>query len=486
MHTAPSHQPPRPLVAAGSPLPETHTSGSPGADTAGSLLWIKDPAGIHTSSRRSVDASRGLVVNTRTGAIVELVAAGVEPTRHDRVLDASAHVVLPGLINTHHHFYQTLTRAWAPVADAELFPWLQGLYPVWARLTPDALESAVTVAIAELLLSGCTTAADHHYVFPAGLEESVDIEADVVQRLGARAMLTRGSMSLGQDDGGLPPQSTVQDHDAILEDSRRVVETFHQRDEAARIRIGLAPCSPFSVTRELMRDTAQLASELDVRLHTHLAETIDEEDFCRERFGLRTVDYLESVGWLSSRTWLGHAIHLDDSEVARLGAASVGVAHCATSNMRLGSGTCRALELEEAGSPVGLGVDGSASNDGSNMIEEVRAALNIQRLAAGPARVPVARALNWATRGSAAALGWEGIGVLEPGAWADLAMFTLDELRFAGAHDPVAALVLCGAHRADRVMVDGRWVMEDGALAGQDLERIIARQREQARLLMRG
>lgn len=451
----------------------------------GTLLWIKDPAGIHTSSRENTEASRGLVVDTGTGVITEMVGAGSEPTRYDRVFDAAAHVVLPGLINTHHHFYQTLTRAWAPVADAELFPWLQGLYPVWARLTPDALESAVTVAVAELLLSGCTTAADHHYVFPAGMEESVDIEVDVVQRLGARAMLTRGSMSLGQDDGGLPPQSTVQDHDTILADSQRVVEKYHQRGEDARIRVALAPCSPFSVTRELMRDTAALATDLDVGLHTHLAETIDEEDFCRERFGLRTVDYLESVGWLSSRTWLGHAIHLDDSEIARLGEAGVGVAHCATSNMRLGSGTCRALELEEAGSPVGLGVDGSASNDGSNMIEEVRAALNIQRLSAGPSRVPVSRALNWATCGSAGALGWDNIGVLEPGARADLVMFTRDELRFAGSHDPVASLVLCGAHRADRVMVDGRWVVEGGSLPGVDLERVIARQGEQARLLMR-
>ena len=450
-----------------------------------SLLWVKDPAGIHTASSHNADASRGVVVNTDTGIITEIVGAGAEPSRYHRIFDAAAHVVLPGLINTHHHFYQTLTRAWGPVADAELFPWLQGLYPVWARLTPDALESAVTVAVAELLLSGCTTAADHHYVFPAGLEESVDIEVDVVQRLGARAMLTRGSMSLGRDEGGLPPQCTVQDHDTILADSQRVVERYHQRGEDARIRVALAPCSPFSVTRELMRDTAALAADLDVRLHTHLAETIDEEDFCRERFGLRTVDYLESVDWLSSRTWLGHAIHLDDSEIKRLGTAGVGVAHCATSNMRLGSGTCRALELEAAGSPVGLGVDGSASNDGSNMIEEVRAALNIQRLAAGPSQVPVSRALNWATRGSARALGWEGIGVLEPGARADLAMFTRDELRFAGSHDPVASLVLCGAHRVDRVMVDGRWVVEDGTLPGVDLERIMARQDEQSRLLMR-
>lgn len=453
---------------------------------SGALLWVKNPAGIHTSSAEGTDAGGGLVVDTEAGVVTELVPARSRPACFDRVFDASAHVVIPGLVNTHHHFYQTLTRAWGPAADVELFPWLQNLYPVWAGLTPEALESAVTVAVSELLLSGCTTAADHHYLFPSGMEEAIDIEVDVVRRLGARAMLTRGSMSLGQRDGGLPPQAAVQGHDAILEDSRRVVERYHERTDDARIRIALAPCSPFSVTRELMRDTADLAAELDVRLHTHLAETSDEEDFCRERFGLRTVDYLESVEWLNSRTWLGHAIHLDDSEVRRLGAAGVGVAHCPTSNMRLGSGICRALELEEAGSPVGLGVDGSASNDGSNMIEEVRAALNLQRLAAGPARVPVARALNWATRGSAGALDWGGIGTLEPGGRADLAMFTRDELRFAGSHDPVLSLVLCGGHRADRVMVGGRWVVVDGAVPGQDLERLMVRQQELSERLVSG
>ncbi|MGO2516292.1 MAG: amidohydrolase family protein, partial [Corynebacterium variabile] len=257
------------------------------------------------------DARGGLVVEG--GVIVELVAAGAQPSAPvDETFDASQHVLTPGLINTHHHFYQTLTRAWGPVADAPLFPWLQRLYPVWARLTPRDHELATTVALAELLLSGCTTAADHHYVFPDGLDDAIDLQVAAVRRLGMRATLTRGSMTLGQDDGGLPPQSVVQDLDTILADSRRLVDTYHERGAGAQVQIAFAPCSPFSVTTDAMRESAALAEELDVRLHTHLAETIDEEDFCRERFGMRTVDYLESVGWLTDRAWLGHGIHLDD------------------------------------------------------------------------------------------------------------------------------------------------------------------------------
>ena len=367
------------------------------------------------------------------------------------MFDAGRHVVLPGLINTHHHFYQTLTRAWAPVVNTPLFPWLTNLYPVWARLTPRDLELATTVALAELLLSGCTTAADHHYLFPAGMENAIDVQVEVARRLGVRVLLTRGSMTLGERDGGLPPQSTVQDPDVILADSERLITTYHERGPGAMVQIGLAPCSPFSVTREIMRDTAALAEQHDVRLHTHLAETIDEEDFCREMFGLRTVDYLESVGWLSSRTWLGHGIHFDDAEIARLGAAGTGVAHCPSSNMRLASGIARTVELEAAGVPVGIGVDGSASNDASNMILEARQALYLQRLRYGAEQVTPERALTWATAGSARVLGRDDVGTIAVGQQADLALFTLDDLRFSGSHDPLSALLLCGADRADRV-----------------------------------
>ncbi|MGX5694632.1 8-oxoguanine deaminase [Agromyces soli] len=447
-------------------------------------IWIKNPQAVFTATNGPAPAG-GIVV--ADGVIVELLEAGGSPASPvDEVFDASNHVVLPGLINTHHHFYQTLTRAWAPAANAKLFPWLQHLYPVWARLTPERLDLAVTVALAELLLSGCTTAADHHYVFPDGLDDAIDIEVEAVRRLGMRATLTRGSMTLGEKDGGLPPQSVVQDADTILADSERLIGRYHSTAADADVQLALAPCSPFSVTREIMSDSAELAAKHGVKLHTHLAETLDEEDFCRERFGLRTVDYLESVGWLGPQSWLGHGIHFDDDEIARLGAAGTGVAHCPTSNMRLASGIARAVELEDAGAPVGLGVDGSASNDASNMILEARQALYLQRLRYG-ADLPVDRALGWATLGSARVLGREAqIGSIELGKQADLAMFTLDELRFSGSHDPIAALLLCGADRADRVMVGGAWRVVDGEIPGLDLGELISRHSAAAKRMLVG
>ena len=402
--------------------------------------------------------------------------AGGEGPADAEVFDASRHVVTPGLINTHHHAYQTLTRAHPAALNQELFGWLGALYPVWARLTPEALESGVTVAFAELLLSGCTATVDHHYVFPRGLENAVDIAVGVARRLGIRAHLTRGSMNLSRRDGGLPPDSVVQDRDTILADCERVVAAFHERGEEARVRIALAPCSPFTVTPELMRDTAELAEKLDVRLHTHLAETADEGAFCAERFGCRPLDYLERQGWLTSRTWLAHGVHFSPAEWPRLAAAGVSVAHCACSNQMLGSGHCPVCDLEAAGVSVGLGVDGSASNNSSNMVAEVRAAFLLQRGRYGVARVTHLDALRWATEGGAACLGRPELGRIAVGAQADFALFTLDEPRFAGAGDPVAALVLCGAQRADRVMVGGRWVVEDGAIPGLNLPELLRRQ----------
>nr|WP_314493787.1 8-oxoguanine deaminase [uncultured Pseudomonas sp.] len=443
--------------------------------------WLKTPLAIFTANDH--DARGGLVIEG--GRISELVPLGQRPAQPcEQVFDAREHVVLPGLINTHHHFYQTLTRAWAPVVNQPLFPWLKTLYPVWARLTPKSLALASEVALAELLLSGCTTAADHHYLFPQGLEEAIDVQIEAVHKLGMRAMLTRGSMSLGEAEGGLPPQQTVQQGEVILEDSRRLIRSYHQRGAGATIQIALAPCSPFSVTPEIMRASAEMADELDVRLHTHLAETLDEEAFCLQRFGLRTVDYLDSVGWLGPRTWLAHGIHFEADEIARLGAAGTGICHCPSSNMRLASGICPTVALEEAGAPIGLGVDGSASNDASNLILEARQALYLQRLRYGAEAITPQRVLGWATRGSASLLGRDDIGSLAVGKQADLALFRLDELRFSGSHDPLSALLLCGADRADRVMVGGHWRVVDGQVQGLDLQGLIADHRQAAKRLV--
>lgn len=447
-----------------------------------STLWIKNPLAIFTANAQ--DARGGVLIEN--GQIVELVAGGQQPTLpYDQFFDASNTVILPGLINSHHHFYQTLTRAWAPVVNAPLFPWLKTLYPVWAKLQPEQLHLATQVALSELLLSGCTFAADHHYLFPAQLTDAIDIQVAASQEIGLRVMLTRGSMSLGTDAGGLPPQHTVQQMDTILQDSERLVQQYHQRNADAMVNIALAPCSPFSVTQEIMHESAQLAEQLDVRLHTHLAETLDEEAFCLEKFGMRTVDYLESVGWLNARTWLAHGIHFNADEIQRLGQAEVGICHCPHSNMRLASGICPTLDLSAAGAHIGLGVDGSASGDASNLLLEARQAMYLQRLKYGAELITPELALSWATRGSAKILGREQhLGQIAAGYQADLAFYSLDDIRFSGTHDPIAALLLCGADRAQHVMVQGKWVVKDGELTTLDLEALTAKHRAAAKQLL--
>src|SRR5271157_4409005 len=429
--------------------------------------WIKDPLAIFAEG-----AERGIVVEGRR--IAALVRPGETPERFDAVFDASRHVVLPGLINTHHHFYQTLTRAHPQAINKTLFPWLTALYPIWARLKPNHLRLAARLALTELLMSGCTTAADHHYLYPRGLENAVDIEVEEARLLGMRMTVSRGSMNLSVKDGGLPPDSVVQDEDTILADSERVLKLFHDAKPGAQIRVALAPCSPFSISKTLMSESARLAERHDCQLHTHLCETDDEERFCLATYGLRPVDLLEETGWMSSRVWLAHGIHFNPHEIARLGKAGVGVSHCAASNMVLASGICRTCELEAAGSAVGLGVDGSASNDSSNMMEAVRHALMVGRLRYGADKITHRDVLRWGTEGSARCLGRSDIGRIAEGYEADLALFKLDEPRFSGAHDPLAALVLCGAHRADRVMVAGEWRVVDGAPVGLDLDALIA------------
>jgi len=444
-------------------------------------LWIKNPLSVFTANQQ--DASNGIVI--RNGVIVELVAQDAKPQSViDQVFDASRHVLLPGLVNIHHHLYQTLTRAFPPALNKRLFPWLQTLYPVWAKLQPDMLHAATELGLAELMLSGCTTVADHHYLFPQALTEAIDIQVSAVEKIGNRVMLTRGSMSLGQDDGGLPPQSTVQTDAEILDDCQRVIRQFHQAGEGAMVQLALAPCSPFSVTTELMKETANLARANSVRLHTHLAETEDENDFCLQTFGLRPLDYLESVDWLAGDVWLAHGIHFNDEEIQRLGKAQTGIAHCPSSNMVLASGICRTKELQKAGAHVGLGVDGSASNDGSNMIQEVRQALLINRLRYQADEVTHQDALYWATKGSAQVLGRNDIGELAIGKQADIALFNLDAPRFSGSHDPLAALILCGAHTADYVMVAGQWKVEQGKLLKSDIDEIQIRHRESAAKLV--
>ena len=427
-------------------------------------LWIKSPLAILADN-----AAGGIIIDG--SRIVELVPAGVTP-RFDEIFDASRHVVIPGLINTHHHFYQTLTRAHPQAINKELFPWLKALYPIWARLNPEAFRLATRLALTELMMSGVTCSSDHHYVFPAGLEDAMDIQAEEARALGMRMTLNRGSMNLSQKDGGLPPDSVVQDHDTILKDCERAIKAHHETGDESLIEVALAPCSPFSVTRELMRDTAALAKQCGCRLHTHLAETHDEDRFCVETFGQRPLDYLEDCGWLHDKTWLAHGIHFDDGEIVRLGKAGVGVSHCPTSNMVLASGHCRTLELEAAGVAVGLGVDGSASNDNSNLMEGVRHALMMNRLIYGAEKVTHFDAFRWATEGSARCLGRAALGKIAPGYQADLAMFTLEELRFSGAGDPLAALVLCGAHRADRVMIRGSWTVKDADPVGIDVAQL--------------
>jgi len=433
------------------------------------VLWIKNPLAILAEG-----AGGGLVVDD--GRIVELVPSGSQPTAQPaEVFDASDRVVLPGLINTHHHFFQTLTRAHPKAINKELFPWLQTLYPIWARsVKPDAFRLATRLALTELLMSGCTTVSDHHYLYPDGLEDAMDIQAEEAGRLGMRMILNRGSMSVSVKDGGLPPDSVVQDEDAILADCERVLSTYHDASEGSFLQVALAPCSPFTISKSLMRQTAELAHRHDCRLHTHLGETIDEDKYCLAHFKCRPVDFLEETGWLNERVWLAHGIHFNDDEVGRLGAHKVGICHCPTSNMVLASGQCRTKELEEAGSPVGLGVDGSASNDNSNLMEGVRHALMINRLTYSAADITHFDAFRWATEGSAACLGRSDIGEISVGKQADLSFYSLEDLRFSGAGDPLAALVLCGAYEADRVMIAGEWKIVDCMPVHMDIARLRA------------
>jgi len=399
------------------------------------------------------------------------------PDTADEVVDLSGHVVLPGLVNTHHHLYQTLTRVVPGVQDAGLFDWLTTLYPIWGRMTPDHVRVATTLGLAELALSGCTTAFDHHYLWPNG--SRLDDQVEGAQPVGIRFHASRGSMSLGESDGGLPPDSVVEDEDHIIEDTARVVAAFHDPGPGAMLRVVVAPCSPFSVTTDLMRRSAELARELGVGLHTHLAETADEEAYCLDRFGAGPVDYAASVGWEGEDVWYAHAVHVDPETVGRMAAAGTGVAHCPTSNMRLASGIAPVAQYLGAGVPVGLGVDGSASNDSSQMLTEVRQALLLARLATAPGvgageQMAARSALAMATTGGAEVLGRDDVGRLAPGMAADMVAVDLDRVEYAGAlHDPLAAVVFCGVGRVDHSWVGGQRVVDRRRLVGIDEDELV-------------
>ena len=409
------------------------------------------------------------------------IPAGMETA--DRIITATDKVVLPGLINTHHHLYQTLTRAMAP--DSRLFPWLQTLYPIWARMDGEAIYTSALVGMAELILSGCTTASDHLYLFPNG--SKLDDEIRAAQELGFRFHAARGSMSLGESDGGLPPDSVVETEEAILRDCRRVIEQFHDPDPFAMIRVVVAPCSPFSVTGDLMRESARLARSYGVTMHTHLAETKDEEAFCLEKFGYRPAAYAEQLEWVGDDVWWAHSIHVNDEEIGLMARTHTGAAHCPCSNMRLASGIAPVRQWLDSGVRVGLGVDGSASNDGSHMLNEARQALLLQRVLGGATNLATREALWLGTRGGAQVLKRDDIGQLAVGKAADFIAFDLNQLAYAGAqHDPMAALVFCAPQQVDLSVINGRIIVEDGELHTADLRPIIERHNRISHQLING
>jgi cytosine/adenosine deaminase-related metal-dependent hydrolase len=424
--------------------------------------------------------------------LVEALGGGAPPAA-DEVVDLGGAVVTPGLVNTHHHLYQTLTRARAQ--EATLFEWLRELYPVWAQIDAESEYAAARTGLAELALSGCTTVFDHHYVFPRGRSGLWEAEVRAAGELGVRIVASRGSMDLGVSDGGLPPDSLVESIDEILADTERLAGL---QDEDGMVQLAVAPCSPFSVTKELMRESAELARRLGLRLHTHLAETVEEDEYCQELFGCRPVEYLEELGWIAGDVWCAHCVHLSAADVGVFGRAGVGVAHCPTSNLRLGAGVAPVQELVAAGAPVGLGVDGSASNERSDLFFEVKQALLVARGRGGPnglwpgdagfagvapsPRAMTAReALRLGTRGGATVLGRDDIGQLAPGKRADIAVWRTDGLELGGAEtDPVAGLVFSAPHRVDRLYVGGEEVVRDGHLVRADEEAIAREHRRQA------
>jgi 8-oxoguanine deaminase len=418
--------------------------------------------------------------------IEQIGPAEVLPQQVDQVIDARNMVILPGLVNTHHHFYQTLTRNLPAAQDATLFAWLRTHYPIWARLTPEAIYVSTKVAIAELMLSGCTTSSDHCYLWPNGAR--LDDQVQAASEMGLRFHAARGSMSVGESRGGLPPDSVVEDEDAILRDSQRVIEAYHDVSRYAMLRVVLAPCSPFSVSPELMRQSAEMARAYSVHLHTHLAETRDEADYCVATYGRTPVELAEDLGWTGADVWHAHMVHPGADEILRLGQTRTGVAHCPSSNMRLASGIAPVRAMRQAGMRVGLGVDGSASNDGSHMLAEARQALLLHRVMGDPAGMTAREALWLATRGGASVLGRDDIGCLAPGMAADFIGYRLDSLWLAGGavHDPLASLLFCHPPTVDLSVINGQVRIQNGLLMDVDLPTLIEQHNRLAVKLVRG
>lgn len=434
----------------------------------------------------TMDAGRREIA--RGGLYVEdnrIVAVGTSdtlPATADEVLDLTGHVVIPGLVNTHHHMYQSLTRAIPAAQDGELFNWLTNLYPVWANLTPEMIRVSTQTAMAELLLSGCTTSSDHLYIYPNGCKLDHSIEA--AAEIGMRFHASRGSMSVGQSQGGLPPDRVVEREDDILKDTQRLIETYHDEGRYAMLRVVVAPCSPFSVSRDLMRESASMARHYGVSLHTHLAENVNDIAYSREKFGMTPAEYAQDLGWVGHDVWHAHCVQLDDAGIALFAKTGTGVAHCPCSNMRLASGIAPIRRMRDAGVPVGLGVDGSASNDAASMINEARQALLLQRVGFGPSAMTAREALEIATVGGARVLGRDDIGVLAAGMAADFVAFDTRGVGMAGGlHDPVAALVFCNPGQAAYSVVNGRVVVREGHLATLDLPSLVTRHNALARQL---
>jgi cytosine/adenosine deaminase-related metal-dependent hydrolase len=409
--------------------------------------------------------------------LVEAVGDGDRPAA-DEAVDLGGALVTPGLVNTHHHLYQTLTRARAQ--QGTLFEWLRELYPVWAGIDAEAEYAAARTGLAELALSGCTTVFDHHYVFPRGVTGLIEAEVRAARELGVRIVASRGSMDLGESDGGLPPDALVEELDAVLSDTERLVAELHEPGPGARVQLAVAPCSPFSVTRRLLEESAELARRLGLPLHTHLAETVEEDAYCLELYGCRPVEYLAELGWLGEDVWCAHCVHLSADDIASFAHEGVGVAHCPTSNLRLGAGVAPVRDLLDAGVRVGLGVDGSASNERGDLGLEVKQALLVARGRGGPAAMTAREALRIGTRGSAAVLRRDDIGSIEAGRCADLAVWRTDGLQLGGADDLVAGWVFSGPHRVDRLIVGGEEVVRDGRLVRADEEEIAREHRVQA------